>query len=189
MNDFAHLQTPAFLVDRNIVEQNCARMREKALASDVFFRPHVKTHKTIEIARMQHGGALGPITVSTLAEGEFFAEAGFEDITYAVPIPPEKLDRAAALAAKIERLNILIDSEPALRAIEEKKAVFDVFLKVDCGYHRAGVDPDRPESVRLAKAIAQSRYVRFQGLLTHAIRTTRRRSMRSAAWPAKRPPP
>jgi D-serine deaminase-like pyridoxal phosphate-dependent protein len=168
MNDFAHLQTPAFLVDRNIVEQNCARMREKALASEVFFRPHVKTHKTIEIARMQHGGALGPITVSTLAEGEFFAEAGFEDITYAVPIPPEKLDRAAALAAKIERLNILIDSEPALRAIEEKKTVFDLFLKVDCGYHRAGVDPDRPESVRLAKAIAQSRYVRFQGLLTHA---------------------
>ena len=168
MNDFAHLKTPAFLVDRNIVEQNCARMREKALESNVAFRPHVKTHKTIEIARMQHGGALGPITVSTLAEGEFFADGGFEDITYAVPIAPEKLDRAAALAEKIERFNILIDSESALRAIEEQKVVFDVFLKVDCGYHRAGVDPDKPESVRLAKAIAQSRYVRFQGLLTHA---------------------
>ncbi len=124
-------------------------MREKARASGVAFRPHVKTHKTGEIARMQHGGGLGPITVSTLAEAEFFADAGFKDITYAVPIPPEKLDRAAALARKIDTLNLLIDSEPALRALEEQKHVFDVFLKVDCGYHRAGVDPDSPDSVRL----------------------------------------
>jgi D-serine deaminase-like pyridoxal phosphate-dependent protein len=162
------LQTPAFLADRNIVEQNCTRMREKARASGVAFRPHVKTHKTAEIARMQHGGALGPITVSTLAEAEFFADAGFVDITYAVPIAPEKIDRAAALAARIERLHLLLDSQAALQALEEHGGVFDVFLKVDCGYHRAGVDPEKPESVRLANAIARSQYVRFQGLLTHA---------------------
>jgi len=172
MNDFSHVTTPAFLVDRSIVEQNCARMRAKALASGVGFRPHVKTHKTIEIARMQHGGAIGPITVSTMAEAEFFADAGFGDVTYAVPIAPEKLPRAAALATRIERLNILIDSELALRAVEEFHAangvVFDVFLKVDCGYHRAGVDPNDPGSVRLALAIAHSPAIHFQGLLTHA---------------------
>jgi D-serine deaminase-like pyridoxal phosphate-dependent protein len=162
------LQTPAFLVDRNIVEQNCLRMRDKALASGVAFRPHVKTHKTAEIARMQHGGALGPITVSTLAEAEFFADAGFSDITYAVPISPEKFDRVTTLAGKIERLNILIDSQAALQALEDHGRVFDVFLKVDCGYHRAGVDPDDPDSVRLALAMARSPAVRFQGLLTHA---------------------
>jgi D-serine deaminase-like pyridoxal phosphate-dependent protein len=172
MNDFSHVTTPAFLVDRTIVEQNCARMRGKALASGVAFRPHVKTHKTIEIARMQHGGATGPITVSTMAEAEFFADAGFGDITYAVPIAPEKLPRAAALAARIDRLNILIDSELALHAVEQFHAangvVLDVFLKVDCGYHRAGVDPNNPDSVRLALAIANSPATHFQGLLTHA---------------------
>jgi len=172
MNDFSHVTTPAFLVDRSIVEQNCVRMRAKALSSGVAFRPHVKTHKTIEIARMQHGGATGPITVSTMAEAEFFADGGFRDITYAVPIAPEKLSRAAALAARIERLNILIDSELALRAVEAFHAangvVFDVFLKVDCGYHRAGVDPNDPDSARLAIAIAQSPAAHFQGLLTHA---------------------
>jgi len=166
------LSTPAFLVDRNIVEQNCLRMRARALSSGVAFRPHVKTHKTIEIGQMQHGGAAGPITVSTMAEAEFFADSGFGDITYAVPIAPEKLPRAAALAARIERLNILIDSELALRAVEEFHAangtVFDVFLKVDCGYHRAGVDPNDPDSARLAMAIANSPAVHFQGLLTHA---------------------
>jgi D-serine deaminase-like pyridoxal phosphate-dependent protein len=166
------LPTPAFLVDRSIVEQNCARMRAKASSSGVAFRPHVKTHKTIEIGRMQHGGRIGPITVSTMAEAEFFADAGFVDITYAVPVAPEKLARAAALAARIERLNILIDSVTALRAVEEFHAangvVFDIFLKVDCGYHRAGVDPNDPDSARLAVAIARSPAVHFQGLLTHA---------------------
>lgn len=164
--------TPAFLVDRSIVARNCARMREKAAASGVVFRPHVKTHKCAEIGRMQHGGLTGPITVSTLAEAEFFARGGFRDITYAVPIGPDKLARAAALAQRIDRLSILLDSEAVLRALESFAAAhgvtFDVFLKVDCGYHRAGVDPESPDSVRLAVALARSESVRFQGLLTHA---------------------
>ncbi|HEX8171064.1 MAG TPA: alanine racemase [Thermoanaerobaculia bacterium] len=166
------LQTPAFLVDRAVVLRNCEAMRAKARASGVTFRPHVKTHKTVQIGRMQHGGATGPITVSTLAEAEWFAADGFRDITYAVPLAPEKLARAAELAQRIERLGLLIDSDRALRAMEAFAAshgvTFDVFLKVDCGYHRAGVDPDSPDSVRLAIAMARSEAIRFQGLLTHA---------------------
>ena len=164
----AELTTPAFLVDAARVRANCDRMREKALRSGVAFRPHVKTHKTIEIGRLQHGGKPGPITVSTLAEAEFFADAGFSDITYAVPISPEKLGRAADLAQRVERLNVLVDSERALRAIEASGHVFDVYLKVDCGYHRAGVDPDDPDSARLALALRDAPSVHFQGLLTHA---------------------
>jgi D-serine deaminase-like pyridoxal phosphate-dependent protein len=121
---------------------------------------------------MQHGDATGPITVSTLAEAEWFANAGFRDITYAVPIGPRKLARVADLARSVDRLSILIDSEVALRSVEEfstsNGSTFDVFLKVDCGYHRAGVNPEDPDSVRLAVALARSERVRFQGLLTHA---------------------
>jgi D-serine deaminase-like pyridoxal phosphate-dependent protein len=170
--EFSELTTPAFLVDREVVQRNCEAMLAKARASGVAFRPHVKTHKTVEVGRMQHGGTAGPITVSTLAEAELFAGAGFRDITYAVPIAPQKLGAAAALAARVERLAVLVDSERALHAIEEFSAsngtTFDVFLKVDCGYHRAGVDPESPDSVRLAVALARSEAVRFQGLLTHA---------------------
>jgi D-serine deaminase-like pyridoxal phosphate-dependent protein len=121
---------------------------------------------------MQHGGSPGPITVSTMAEAEFFADDGFRDITYAVPIAPDKLERAASLATRIERFSILIDSELTLRAVEAYAisvgVVFDVFLKVDCGYHRAGVDPDSPDSARLAIAMGRSEAVHFQGILTHA---------------------
>lgn len=160
--------TPALLLHRDVLQRNCDRMRAKARDSAVFFRPHVKTHKTVEVGRIQHGGHAGPITVSTLAEAEFFARDGFRDITYAMPIAPEKLARAAELARQIDRLNILIDNELTLRAIEEHGGLFDAYLKVDCGYHRAGVDPDSPDSVRLAVALARSEHVRFQGILTHA---------------------
>lgn len=168
------LATPALLVDAARLRRNCERMRQKALDSGVAFRPHVKTHKCVEIGRIQHGGWVGPITVSTLAEAEHFAADGYRDITYAVPIAPtkEKLDRVAALASRVERIAILIDSERALQALQQYSTssgvVFDVFLKVDCGYHRAGVDPSNPDSVRLALGIARSESMRMQGLLTHA---------------------
>jgi D-serine deaminase-like pyridoxal phosphate-dependent protein len=166
------IATPAFLVDVHALSRNCRRMRDKAIASGVNFRPHVKTHKTKEIARMQHAGAVGPVTVSTLAEGEMLAADGFRDITYAVPIAPGKLARAAALARRIDRLNILIDNDEVLRAVESFHAstgiVFDLYLKVDCGYHRAGVDAGSPDSVRLAVTLGHSDALRFNGLLTHA---------------------
>ena len=164
--------TPLFLVDVERVRRNCDRMRAKAEDSGVFFRPHVKTHKTFEIGRMQGGGEPGPITVSTLSEAELFASHGFRDITYAVPIAPEKLDRAATLGKTIDALNLLVDSTDAVEAIEAFSAshavVFDVFLKIDCGYHRAGVDPDDPRSLDLALRMANSPAIRFRGLLTHA---------------------
>ena len=168
MDDFSQLTTPAFLVDRQIVQHNCDRMRAKAAASGVIFRPHVKTHKVPDIGRMQHGGEAGPVTASTLAEVEHFADDGFRDITYAVPVSPEKLDRAAGIATRIDRLNLLIDSFDALEAIESFGFRFHVFLKVDCGYHRAGVDPDDPASAELARRMMNAKHARFAGLLTHA---------------------
>ena len=162
------LPTPSFLVDIQRARANCLRMLQKARASSVAFRPHVKTHKTIEGARLQHGGNFGPITVSTLAEAEFFADGGFRDITYAVPIAPDKLDRAASLAARVDRLNVLVDSEAALQAMEQRGFPFEVFLKIDCGYHRAGVNPENPDSVALARAMLRSSTIRFVGILTHA---------------------
>jgi len=166
------LSTPAFLVDIHTLSRNCREMREKAHASGVTFRPHVKTHKTREIARMQHGGEVGAVTVSTLAEAELLAGDGFRDITYAFPIAPEKLARVADLARRIDRVNVLVDSEDALRALETfhgtHGVAFDACLKVDCGYHRAGVDPGSPDSVRLAMALGRSDAIRFNGLLTHA---------------------
>ena len=95
------LRTPCCLVNLEVARANAARMLQRAAALGCRLRPHVKTHKTIEGALLQTGGARRGITVSTLAEAAFFAEAGFEDILYAVPITPDKLPEAAALTAAL----------------------------------------------------------------------------------------
>jgi D-serine deaminase-like pyridoxal phosphate-dependent protein len=167
----AEIPTPAFLVDRARFRANCDAMRAKAAAAGIAFRPHVKTHKTIEGAALQLGGARGAITVSTLAEAEFYAGAGYDDITYAVPIDPGKLARAAALGRRI-RLHLLVDHDEGVAALEEFAAShdvrFSVFLKVDSGARRSGVDPARAGSVALARRLKESRRLHLNGLLTHA---------------------
>lgn len=166
------LRTPAFLVDLPQFRANCRMAREKAKKLGVRLRPHVKTHKTVEGARLQLGAASGPITVSTIAEAEFFARAGFPDITYAVAPTPDKLQDLIPLANRIERLNLVTDQLELLPAFEEAARKlgrpFDLFLKVDCGYHRTGLNPESPEAVERAKAFARCPGIRLRGLLTHA---------------------
>jgi D-serine deaminase-like pyridoxal phosphate-dependent protein len=166
------LNTPCAVVDLPVLLRNCLGMRERAERLGVKLRPHVKTHKCVEVARLQHGGAVGPVTVSTMAEARAFAAAGFGDLTYAVPVPFDALPEAVEMVARGVRLNLLFDSAEALREIEAAGASRDarspLFLKVDCGYHRAGVDPEREESVALARAAASSPHVEFRGILTHS---------------------
>lgn len=157
------LSTPALLIDWDQVEANCRMMSTRARSLGVRLRPHVKTHKCVEIARLQVAGHFGGITVSTMAEARTFAAHGFDDITLAVPLAPHRVEEAVGLG-----LNILIDSLAALEAIEA--AVTQpvcVFLKVDCGYGRAGVLPDDPEAWALAERLHRSQSINFRGILTH----------------------
>jgi D-serine deaminase-like pyridoxal phosphate-dependent protein len=168
----AELSTPAALVDLAVLERNVERMAETARRLGVRLRPHVKTHKTVEAARLQVRGQFGGITVSTFAEAAFFADAGFRDITYAVPSAPARLAEAAALAARLDSFNLLVDHPDAAAALEatarERRLKLGVFLKVDCGAHRAGVDPKREESVAFAIRLASSPHLVLRGILTHA---------------------
>ena len=87
--DVGTLNTPSLLLDIKRVEKNSVRMKATADRGGVRLRPHVKTHKCIEVAHMQTAAHNGAITVSTLAEARAFAANGFNDITYAVPIERE----------------------------------------------------------------------------------------------------
>jgi D-serine deaminase-like pyridoxal phosphate-dependent protein len=168
----ADLRTPAFLIDLPRLKNNIKKMQDRAQEHHVRLRPHVKTHKTAEIARLQTGAANSGITVSTLAEARFYQGAGFEDITYAFPITANKLAEAAELTTRLKVFNILLDQPATLSAVESFARAqglrFAVFLKVDCGYHRAGVDPSKPESLWLAQKLAASEHIEFKGILTHA---------------------
>ncbi|HYO62392.1 MAG TPA: alanine racemase [Pyrinomonadaceae bacterium] len=166
------LKTPSLLLDVGRVRRNAERMTARVRRLGARLRPHVKTHKCAEVARIQTRGHAGGLTVSTLAEARDFAARGFRDITYAVPVEPGKFGEAIALSRECERLALLTDDAEIPPLLDEAArragVVLDLFLKVDCGYHRCGVEPDAPEAVEIPRRIAGARNLRFAGLLTHA---------------------
>jgi len=182
----ASLATPAFVVRLDRARANCARVRAAAAAAGVALRPHVKTHKTVELALLQTGGARdGGIVVSTLAEAEFYADAGFTDVTYGVLLPPSKFARAWALHARVPAFAVLLDDERAVAALDAFAAErvsaaaaeggdalllaarrLAVWVSVDAGYGREGAPPAL--AARVAAAVAAARRLRLAGLYSHS---------------------
>lgn len=172
MDNLANHRTPCAQVGLEILRSNARTMGQRCSRLGIRLRPHVKTHKTLEGARIQTEGQFGGIAVSTLAEARFFAQGGFQDITHAVPIAPGRLEDAADLAEELTSFHLLLDSQAALdaaRAVGRRRGKrLSFFLKVDCGYGRAGIDPANPRSLVLAQALATADEIDFRGLLTHA---------------------
>lgn len=161
------LPTPALVLDLDRLDANIAAMASRCRSLGVRLRPHLKTHKCVEIAERQRAAGARGVTVSTLFEAEVFAEHGFDDITWAFPVVLNRIAEAARLAHRVT-LRLVVDSLAAVDALERAGQPFHVWLKVDCGYHRAGVDPTSPEALALARRIAASPSLRFDGLLTHS---------------------
>ncbi len=183
MTSILDIPTPALLLDLDKLEANLEGMAQKARSLGVALRPHVKTHKCIEIARLQRSLGAGGITASTLYEAGVFAEAGFNDITWASPVSLTRLREAQALADH-GTLRVILDSRHALAAIKETGYPFHVWLDVDCGYHRSGVGPKGEVAVELAKEIHESPRLNFDGILTHsghAYHARNREELRSIA--------
>ncbi len=137
----------------------------------VRLRPHIKTHKCIEIARIQTAGHSGAVTVSTLAEARAFAANGFRDITYAVPIEPGKFAEVVSIVQDGVDLKVITDDPSTPSGLNEVARVVGVtvgvFLEVDCGDHRSGVQPHSAEAVSIPRTIADGLNLHFAGLLTH----------------------
>ena len=166
------LPTPALLVDLDALERNLDRMQARCDAFGVALRPHVKTHKCVEIGRMQRDRGARGITVATLEEARAFADAGFDDITWAFPVIPGRVGEARAIAERAT-LRLLVDSRAAIDALERDGFPFHVWLEVDSGDHRSGVDPESATAAELARALADSGSLLFDGILTHAGHTYR----------------
>lgn len=165
------IKTPALLLDKNILQQNLIAMQNKADRFGVALRPHIKTHKCIEIAKEQVKFGAKGITVSTFYEAAKFADAGFTDILWALPIIPIYIDDVLNLSEKIT-FRVLIDSLEVFEVLETKclkrGIKLNVWLELDCGQHRSGVNPNSKSAEELATILAESKYLIFDGILTHA---------------------
>ena len=166
------IKTPGLLLDIERVRRNAARMTDVARRNDVRLRPHIKTHKCVEVARIQTEGHDGAITVSTLAEARAFAKHGFNDITYAVPVERGKFAEAIEILQSGVKLNLLTDDGGTVSALDEAAkaagVTFDVFVKIDCGTHRVGVEANSEEAIAIPGLLTDASNLNFAGILTHA---------------------
>ena len=171
----AELDTPALLVDLDVMDANIARIASTCRQHGVGWRPHLKGHKTIEIARKElAAGAVG-ITCAKLGEGEVMAAAGISNVLIANQIVgPLKIQRLMNLPADANPIvavdNIANATELADAAVARGRAAH-VVIEVDIGMKRAGVAPGAAV-VALAKAIGERPGLRFRGLIgweAHAV--------------------
>lgn len=166
------LVTPALLLDRAKLDRNIMRLADRARKLGVVLRPHMKTAKSIDVAQRVFPTEPGPITVSTIAEAEYFASHGYRDMTYAVGLSPASALRAAELCRRTGvDLKLLLDTVEQADALADVRQATgitpSVFIELDCDDHRGGLKPDDPKLIEVAgRAVAAG--AKLAGVLAHA---------------------
>ena len=165
------IDTPALLIDLDIVDRNLERMQEKANNYRVALRPHIKTHKIPELAQLQIRFGAHGITAAKVSEAEVMAAAGITNIFVANQIvTKEKLHRLAALSNKVST-SIGLDSVAGARKLSDVFAAsglaIEYLIEINSGLNRCGVLPGK-EVVELFQAINELPALRFKGIFTHA---------------------
>jgi D-serine deaminase-like pyridoxal phosphate-dependent protein len=168
------LETPCVLVDYDVLLENVRWAQQLASSRRLALRPHVKTHKCLEIARLQVAEGAAGITASKTDEALVFIHDGVRSVTVAYPVLDAlKLDRLleAAISHSTD-LRLMANSDSGIAAIEAAalRHGFDVsvYLKIDVGLHRCGLREDAPNLVALARRASSARHLRLAGLLSHA---------------------
>ena len=161
------VQTPALLLHLDVVKRNVAGMAERARRLGVRLRPHAKTHKCVELACLQLEHGAHGLTVATLVEARELARGGLTDLTWAFPLDPTHLPHVRRIVDETgATLRVVVDDLATARALAGSG--LRVWLKVDCGYHRAGVDPASPYALEVGRELARERGLVFEGILSHS---------------------
>lgn len=176
---YAELDTPALIIDLDAVQTNIDEMAAVAAGRGVRLRPHVKTHKMPELARLQLAAGAAGITCAKVGEAEVMADAGCDDILIAFPLwGRAKLDRLAALRERA-RVRLSLDSVEVaeqLGTLGGGGRPIEVCVEVDTGLGRLGRPPGAP-TAELVNDIRKVPGVEVVGLLTHAGHAYRARSL------------
>lgn len=167
----AALPTPCLLLDEARMTRNIDRLAAQAARLGVALRPHLKTAKSVDVARRLLTAGTGPATVSTLAEAEVFAAAGVRDILYAVGLAPQKLDRILALRRGGCDLSVLLDSaeqaEAVVAASRSAGNPIPALIEIDSDRHRGGLRSDDPALVEIGRRLHEGGAA-LRGVMTHA---------------------
>ena len=169
----ADLPTPCLVLDRQKLQRNIRTMAGNLARHKVPLRPHMKTAKSVDVARLALLGQPGGIAVSTLAEAEYFASHGIVDILYAVGITPAKLEQVTRLNASGANVTVITDDLLAAEAIAAHPANIKALIEIDCGEQRGGVLVAEDLITELANRLGSH----LIGVMTHAGHSYQGRSI------------
>ncbi|PKQ65065.1 alanine racemase [Labilibaculum filiforme] len=164
----AKIIRPTFLLDKAKCITNIESMLAKAQRNNTRLRPHFKTHQSAAIGAWFKERGVEDIAVSSMEMAVYFANAGWKDITLAIPINVREIDSINELASKIQ-LNLVVESQETIRFLQlELKHAVGVFIKVDTGYHRSGVPAEATGSIcLLVDLMKESDKLDCKGFLAH----------------------
>lgn len=176
------IEKPTLILDAAKCQANLKRMAKRAQANHVRLRPHSKTHQSAEISQWlralqdDQGQALVTgITVSSVEMASYFYKhGGWSDITIAFTVNPRQIHEINRLAAAGVQLGLLVESMETLQLLQAKlQHDVNIWLDIDTGYHRTGLDwqADTDAIKRLATAVRQGTHTSLVGLLGHAGHT------------------
>src|ERR1051325_4299494 len=143
----SELETPAVVIDLDVVDRNLARMAGYCREHELLLRPHTKSHKIPELAQRQIASGAAGITVAKLGEAEVMLEAGITDMLIAYPIVGEEKTTRLARIAEQAKITVSLDSEEAARGISaaatRREATFGVLVEMDVGFGGCGLGNEK----------------------------------------------
>lgn len=168
---FADVATPAAVVDVPRLRANIAEMHAH-IDGRAALHPHVKTHKSRLIATMQRAAGATGFTVARANEAAMLLAAGLGPVTLAQPFVAPAVATGLFGAFVARSLRLIADSPVTVAAAGHAAATADgpvkVFVKVNVGLNRCGVDPDGDDAVTVARAVKANGNLIFAGLISHA---------------------
>lgn len=159
---------PTLLLNKEIALRNIENMCSKAKQLHLKFRPHFKTHQSAEIGEWYREAGVSCITVSSLTMANYFADFGWDDITIAFSVNIPEIPEMNELAGRIN-LNLIIENQEGLQALHEQISWHTgIFIKIDTGYNRTGIDAGNTSFIdQLLREIQKSPLLQFRGFLSH----------------------
>jgi D-serine deaminase-like pyridoxal phosphate-dependent protein len=163
---------PTLVVDKTVCLRNMERMAKKATDLNLRFRPHFKTHQSVKIGGWFRQFGVEAITVSSVQMAQYFAANGWKDITIAFPLNILEIDNINRLAAQI-KLGLLVENTEAAGFLTKHILhPVDVWIKIDTGNYRTGIEPHDYKQVEMViEKLAEGKNLTFKGFLTHSGHT------------------
>ena len=166
------LPTPSMIVDLDLFQRNVKQMAAQAGSAGIHVRPHVKVHKSVDVARRQIAqGAIG-LTCATIAEAELFSGAGIKNVLWTKqPASVNNIQRAVALSRKDPTFMFVVDDPQVVDWVEQaaiaRSARLRIAVSVYAGMDRQGIENGQP-ALELAQKVAGSKHAQFEGFMAYS---------------------